>query len=157
MSDQIVFPGDELRQRREELELTYHDVYEHLHIPIRYVQALEQGAWDSLPAEAFVNGYLKSYCGLLGLDPNRFVDSYRAVLEGPPDAGRLARLRNADKSGSLTREIRAWAAVCAVLLLLWITYMVVFTPSTIDQAPAAEAGTQELVLPDTDEGLESTP
>ena len=146
MSDSV-FPGEELRDRREELNYSLDDIHCALHIPTDYLRALESGSVASLPSETYCLGFVKTYSAYLGLDANRYVDAYRACLDQPSPTFRRRGALPGDRP-KWASEFKAWAAVCAVLLLLWVTYAVVVGPSAEDPRGAVEAGTKELVLPD---------
>lgn len=143
----ILFPGDELRRRREELDLTFADVRERLHIREAIVRALEEGELQHMPEPAYAIGFIRSYCTLLGLDANRFVDSYKAYFQPVGKRGAFRR-RAVDDRGGLSAEIKSWAAVCAVVVLLWAAYMLVVAPPSPSDGAGVEAGTEELLLPD---------
>lgn len=150
------FPGDVLRGAREELGLTHADVHEQLHISINYVRAIEAGDLDQLPSTTFTAGFIRSYCGLLGLEHRRFVNAYQEYKPDSESTPQDAFTRVFGDTGRWN-EIRAWAGVCAVLVVLWVAYMVVVAPATPGEGGAAEAGTQELVLPEYPAFGDSTP
>lgn len=135
-----VFPGSELRSRREELGLTPDDVYRKLRIPSEYILAIEDSQWDCIPAPTYSIGFIKSYAQFLGLDPNPYVDSYRECTRRAP-----ARMFNLSRDENWTpprwmQEAMAWATICAILVLGWFTYAAVFNPAP-DGEDRVEAGT----------------
>lgn len=144
----ILFPGDELRRRREELDLTFADIRERLHIREEIVRALEEGELQHMPGPAYAIGFIRSYCTLLDLDANRFVDSYKAYFQPVGKRGAFRRRTGVDDRGVFSAEIKSWAAVCAVVLLLWVAYMVVVVPPSPGNGAGIEAGTEELLLPE---------
>ena len=120
------FPGQELRERREELKLSVDDVYRKLRIPVEFVDAIESGDMDTLPDMCYTTGFLKTYCELLDLDGEAYADTLTECTR--PSEGRFLNL--ATKANGTPRhptwwnDIVAWAAVCAILVLAWITYSV---------------------------------
>lgn len=60
--------GELLRDARVAAGLELREVASRLHMPLRVVEALEQGRWDVLGAPVFVRGQLRSYARLLGVD-----------------------------------------------------------------------------------------
>jgi cytoskeletal protein RodZ len=146
MSD-IAFPGDALRQRREELRYTPDDIYRDLHIPIVYLHALEAGRLDEMPAPTYALGFVRSYCIHLGINPASYVEAYRDATQELGRRGRSGKGEvYADRPGWWS-EIRTWSTVCGVLLLLWITYMVVVPASNNSQQDSVQAGTHEVSVP----------
>jgi len=67
------------------------DVEERTKIRAKYLRALENEEWHSLPGPTFVKTFLRTYAELLGLDPHLLVDEYRAThLEEEADLQPLA-------------------------------------------------------------------
>ncbi|HEX73026.1 MAG TPA: hypothetical protein ENN65_06895 [Candidatus Hydrogenedentes bacterium] len=138
------FPGDELRSRREERGWTLLDVQRHIHVPLQHLQAIEAGNIEALPVETYAVGFIKSYCQLLELSPERYIDQYRALRRAR--ATGPFRARRVFSSGQHPRwleELIAWGAICALLLLGWFTYAVVVRPLAQSAQPRVEAGTPE--------------
>jgi len=60
--------GEKLRQARLAAGLELHEVAARLKMPVRTVEALEQGRWQQIGAPVFVRGQLRSYARLLRVD-----------------------------------------------------------------------------------------
>lgn len=60
--------GQLLRERRIELGIDLDEVQTKTKIRKRYLQALENGDWNTLPGEVYARGFVRSYAELLGLD-----------------------------------------------------------------------------------------
>ena len=69
-------PGHLLVKKREALGMSVQEVADALHITMHYVRALETDAHDKLPGDVFIKGYLRSYSGLLQLDPTVIINVY---------------------------------------------------------------------------------
>lgn len=69
-------PGHLLAKKREALGMTVQEVADALHITMHYVRALETDAHDKLPGDVFIKGYLRSYAGLLDLDPTVIINVF---------------------------------------------------------------------------------
>jgi cytoskeleton protein RodZ len=65
--------GQQLRQRREERQLSLEQAAQATHIRLRYLQALEAGDFAALPSEVQARGFLRSYASYLNLDVNAFL------------------------------------------------------------------------------------
>jgi cytoskeletal protein RodZ len=141
------FPGDELREHRERARLSVTDASARTLIPVRYIEALEAGDMGGLPPSCYVLGFLKSYCGLLGIGPEPYVDRYRACVK--PRTGRRFLLRQpSDARGpSWMPDLVAWATVCAILAFGWFAYTVVVRPNAKPTDGLVEAGALEMVVP----------
>lgn len=60
--------GEQLRQARNAAGLSIETVSNRSKMPVRVIEALEAENWESLGAEVFVRGQLRSYARLLGVD-----------------------------------------------------------------------------------------
>jgi cytoskeletal protein RodZ len=61
--------GQQLRQARQELNLSLERAVEETHIRLHYLEALERGDFAQLPSKAQGRGFLRAYAGYLGLEP----------------------------------------------------------------------------------------
>lgn len=73
--------GQELRQRRELLSLTLEEVERHVHIRAAFLQALEDGADDLLPAPVQTRGMLANYAAFLDLNVDALLLRYAEALQ----------------------------------------------------------------------------
>src|ERR687896_570524 len=96
--------GDTLREARMRQRLDIADVEARTKIRAKYLRALENEEFGMLPGPTFVKTFLRSYAEVLGLDPHRLVEDYRARYEpreeaealkpiGPPGPARDPRPR----------------------------------------------------------------
>ena len=78
--------GKLLRQNREQQQLSLGDVSEHLKLPARQVEALENADFSKLPEPVFVRGFLRSYGRYLNLDEtvlNNYLEQIVAPSQFP--------------------------------------------------------------------------
>jgi cytoskeleton protein RodZ len=68
--------GSTLKQARRAQGLKTSDVSQQLRISVDYLSKLEMGAFDELPAPAYVTGFLRSYGQFVALDPSTLVARY---------------------------------------------------------------------------------
>ena len=123
------FPGDELRARREALGLSVEDAHKKLRIPIAFIEDIEAGNLENLPPLTYSVGFLSTYCRCLELPGTPFVDCLKEC--GKPSSGLLARLTGGDspkRQEPWLRDLAAWLAISALLILGWVTYSVVVQP-----------------------------
>src|ERR671937_2706944 len=94
--------GETLREARMRQRLDIADVEARTKIRAKYLRALENEEFGLLPGSTFVRTFLRTYAELLGLDPHRLVEEYRANYEprdeldlqplgAPPASGRRER------------------------------------------------------------------
>lgn len=79
-------PGPQLQRARQDLHLAPEDVAQILHLSVKHIVALEQGDYKKLPGPTYVRGYLRSYAQLLGLAPEKIIESYNALIAPPKQA-----------------------------------------------------------------------
>ena len=85
--------GSYLREIRERQGLTLEEIAAETKINCRFLRAIEEEAWEELPAEVYLIGYLRAYAEAVGLDPGEVLARYREVrprdevpvLEEPPE------------------------------------------------------------------------
>ncbi|MGI6459022.1 MAG: helix-turn-helix domain-containing protein [Candidatus Hydrogenedentales bacterium] len=144
MSTKTTFPGHELREHREARRLSLAEVYKRVHIPIRYLEALEQGRMEDLPEPCFVGGFLKSYCAFLELNAERFINLYHEAAS--PSSARLLRRKQKtpETVPEWRRELMTWAAICAILAAGWLAYTVVVRPDNGAGQGRVEAGAPDV-------------
>ncbi len=80
--------GHILREARETKGLTIKDVQQEIRINTAYIEALEQGDYDTLPTPVHARGFLRNYARFLRLDPQPLLDRYEQQLgyNVPPPA-----------------------------------------------------------------------
>ena len=82
---------DQLRQGRTNRELTLEEIASETRIPLRSLESLENGQFESLPADVFVRGFLRSYARCVGLDADDTVRRYaRLGFDAAPVASEMA-------------------------------------------------------------------
>lgn len=68
--------GQILRAKRAELDMTLGQVEAFTKIQKRYIIALEQDEYDTLPGDFYIKAYLKQYADRLGLNSDQLIDAY---------------------------------------------------------------------------------
>ncbi len=78
-------PGQILKAEREQRKISVREVARRLRLNPDYLTAIEQDAYDRIPAEVFARSYLRMYAGELGLDGDYIIALYekRAEFEAP--------------------------------------------------------------------------
>lgn len=71
--------GDLLRQARTQLRLSLDQASRMLHIRVRYLEAMEEGALEELPGLPYIRGYIQTYAAFLGLDKDEILRRFDAV------------------------------------------------------------------------------
>lgn len=71
--------GSYLRQERERQQIPLQDIAAATKIQLKFLEALERDAYDQLPAEPFVLGFLRAYAQHVALDPAAVLAAYRSL------------------------------------------------------------------------------
>lgn len=72
--------GPRLAVAREAKGLATAEVASKLRLGVRQIEALEADAYDQLPGEVFVRGFIRNYAKLLDLDPEELLPSQEAAV-----------------------------------------------------------------------------
>ncbi|MGL4997314.1 MAG: helix-turn-helix domain-containing protein [Deefgea sp.] len=72
--------GRQLRNAREALELTPEQVALQLKLSVRQINAIEQEAFDQLPSNLFIRGFVRNYARLLKIDVEPLLEYLAEVL-----------------------------------------------------------------------------
>lgn len=138
--------GGRLKTERERQERSLADVYQATHITTRYLEALEKGAFEVIPGEVYLKGFLRRYAQFLGLDGEELVRAYlatRAEVEGPaaPPSGEGAPPRHPARArtGVPGSALRVALAVSVVALAAVATGWAVALWSVRTSAPAVKS------------------
>jgi len=68
--------GEFLQRERQLRQISLDEVAESTKISRRHLEAIEEGRYGSLPGEAFVRGFIRSYVKYMGLDPEEVMLMY---------------------------------------------------------------------------------
>jgi cytoskeleton protein RodZ len=104
--------GEVLKRTRTRRKLDIRTVELQTKIRTKYLRALENEEWETLPGPAYAKGFLRTYAQFLGLDGDALVDEYRRSVEsslGPDQPHLLAEpvLERRVRPGEEERSSRA--------------------------------------------------
>jgi transcriptional regulator with XRE-family HTH domain len=68
--------GERLRKIRSDHRMSLIEVSRATKIQVKYLEAIECGEYEKLPAEVYVKGFLKSYAGFLGVPEDAILKLY---------------------------------------------------------------------------------
>lgn len=68
--------GEKLQKIRSEKRISITDISKNTQIQAKYLEYLENGNYDDLPADVYVKGFLKSYAGYLGVEERPLLKLY---------------------------------------------------------------------------------
>lgn len=73
----MITVGEILKKRRSEKKLTFEEIEKATKIRAKFLKALEENNYQSLPPPTFVKGFIRNYGVFLGLDTARLLAIYR--------------------------------------------------------------------------------
>ncbi len=109
--------GERLRSAREARGMSLDDVATMTRVPIRHLQHIEKGEWDSLPAITYSVGFARSYAKAVGLNGSEIGADLRAQLGGGQNNPAAASYEPADPARVPPKTLAIVAAVIAMLLV----------------------------------------
>ena len=118
-------PGRLLTDARLKLGLEPQNVAEMLHLREYQVRALEADDYENLPEPTYVKGYLRAYCQLLSIDPDKIVKMYADTIRPPARESfeGLATEKQAASNDNLVKlvSIAMVALVAGLAITFWLT------------------------------------
>lgn len=141
--------GERLAEARRAQGLTLQDIGSRTRIPVRHLEAMEAGAFESLPGRTYAIGFGKAYARAVDLPEDEIAQSIRETLGGsssiPARDATQFDLDEPSKVPSARLALMA-AAVGAVILIagfgVWRTYF--FPGANVeDLAQAADAASAD--------------
>ncbi|HEY3551918.1 MAG TPA: helix-turn-helix domain-containing protein [Gaiellaceae bacterium] len=119
--------GNSLREARERQGLGYPEIELATKIRAKYIRALEEEDFTSIPGDAYIRGFLRTYADYLGLDgevyvdeyASRFITSWRDELPPRPERRRIRR-----RGRPLERRaiLLALAGIAGVAALVFVAF-----------------------------------
>jgi cytoskeletal protein RodZ len=73
--------SEKLIKLREDAGLTKQKVAQLLSIQTRYLERLESGEIDKLPADVYTKGFLRKYAGILSVRPEELINEYEKEIK----------------------------------------------------------------------------
>ncbi|HEX5609399.1 MAG TPA: helix-turn-helix domain-containing protein [Solirubrobacterales bacterium] len=142
--------GATLREARRKREIDLAEVEAATKIRARFLRAIENEEWESLPGEAYARSFVRTYGDYLGLDGEALAErqrqdtgSWRPVERLPRVEPEPVQAAQVDRGRGPLRSLAVVATVCAALLVALIVVLGEKEESPLPQrgaGPAAKAG-----------------
>ncbi|MEW5766130.1 MAG: RodZ domain-containing protein [bacterium] len=135
--------GEILQAKREEKEISLEEAARETHINQKHLKALENEAYDLIPGETYLYGFLRKYCAFLGLDPEEMNRLLKEEISSHPHVTKkavpLPRQREADAVSSGGRKDVLFGFSILVLgAILWFS-LAQFMEGEKDITPATQS------------------
>ena len=146
--------GSTLKQARRAQRLKISDVSQQLRISVDYLSKLESGAFDQLPAPAYVTGFLRSYGQFVALDPSTLVARYNDLTTKAAAMPTFKIPMNTRPPQRSAPAIASMLVVCAGIAYggwYWINGgdvndQMAMAPSEIMETPSIPAAMQDTLI-----------
>ncbi|NAW87638.1 cytoskeleton protein RodZ [Photobacterium halotolerans] len=86
VTEDVIRPGDMLRQAREQLGYSQKDVASRLRLRMSVIDDIENNRFDEAQMATFTRGYVRSYAKFVGLDVNEILSKLESIGQGQPQA-----------------------------------------------------------------------
>jgi cytoskeletal protein RodZ len=119
--------GHSLREARERQGLGYPEIELATKIRAKYIRALAEEDFTSIPGDAYIRGFLRTYAEYLGLDGDVYVDEYASRFitswrdELPPRPERK-RIRPRERPIERRAVLLALAGIAVVAVLVFVAF-----------------------------------
>jgi cytoskeleton protein RodZ len=119
--------GNSLREARERQGLGYPEIELATKIRAKYIRALEAEDFTSIPGDAYIRGFLRTYADYLGLDSDvyvdeyasRFITSWRDELPPRPERRRVPRHERPFERRAVLLVLAGIVVVTALVFAAW--------------------------------------
>lgn len=117
--------GEKLKQAREAKNISLIELQEKTKIQLRYLEAIEQNQFDTLPGDYNTKLFLRAYAKEVGLDPEQIIREYK----GAPIEDDLSQYKSVE--GTRTAQYKKdeqksmWLKMAPALILTFIFLLVV--------------------------------
>jgi cytoskeleton protein RodZ len=119
--------GNSLREARLRQALEFPQIEQATKIRSKYLRALEEEAFEVLPAQTYVKGFLRSYAEYLGLDGQLYVDEFNSrYVRGEVEEEVPLAPRGGGPGWGGRQSPMATSAVLVVLGILGVAAALVF-------------------------------
>jgi cytoskeletal protein RodZ len=126
--------GENFKAAREAKNLTLEQVAQETRISTRFLRAIEEEAFHSLPGGVFNRGFIRTFSERVGLDADQMLSAY-AVLTADNGLHDVEGIQNAPAPPTTERHVLP-IAVAALVAVVGLYY--VFAPAANNTAPPSE-------------------
>jgi helix-turn-helix protein len=131
--------GNSLREARERQGLAYPEIELATKIRAKYIRALEEENFTSIPGDAYIRGFLRTYADYLGLDGDVYVDEYASRFitswrDDLPPRRERRRIRTRERPIERRAVLLVLAGIVVVTALVFAAFRI---PGSSKPTPAA--------------------
>src|SRR5690625_2485436 len=144
--------GQHLKAVREEKKISLEDIQQTTKIQKRYLRAIEEGQYDTLPGIFYARAFVKTYAEAIGLDPEPLFDQYENELPNPTqEVIELPSRSDRSKSLAIPRKQRKRNSLFPALLGIAVLVVVVYAVWLLAQSEGWDGAGNKPISPDEHE------
>jgi hypothetical protein len=119
--------GNSLREARERQGLGYPEIELATKIRAKYIRALEEEDFTSIPGDAYIRGFLRTYADYLGLDGDVYLDEYASRFltswrDDVPPRRERRRIRTRERRFERRAVLLVLVGIAAVTALVFAAW-----------------------------------
>lgn len=103
------FPGERLIIAREAQGYSQQAIAEELHLPVRYIQWIEEGAFEKLPSLVFARGYVRSYAKVVHTDAEPIISAFDCIYGGSCQKNNIKSVSKVQQQVKLGDPVMRWS------------------------------------------------
>ncbi|MBP3951971.1 helix-turn-helix domain-containing protein [Bacillus sp. YZJH907-2] len=142
--------GQHLKEAREQKDISLDDLQQTTKIQKRYLIAIEEGRFDSLPGLFYARAFIKTYAEAIGLDPEPLFDQFRGELPNPqresvqlPSRTERARVapkapRKRPKGSPFVSTLLAIVFIAIIVIVIYLFNQGNIDPEVVEQPDTSE-------------------
>lgn len=136
--------GQQLKQAREEKSISLQEIAESTHISIRFLQAIENDAYDVLPGGVFNRAFVRKFASKVGFDEEQAVNLYQEQWQeqggAEPERGYQLGVEEFESRQTTGNGLLlSFVALLVIGSLAYAAYQY-FTPVVADSGGSAASG-----------------
>jgi len=112
--------GSSLREARARQGLDFNEMEMRTKVRAKYLRALEEEQFETLPAHTYIKGFLRTYAEALGLDGQMYVDEYNSRFVAGEEETPLRTRRVSPAARHRRRERRESHVVLFALMAIGV-------------------------------------
>ena len=142
--------GKTLKELREGKNITLNDIASKMRLEVRFISAIEEDNFDSLPDPIYVRGYIRSYSKLLGADADALVRTFEEH-GGNFEPEIIPEIRHSSQTSSSDKPVKAFTYLImlalVVLLIVWWQNNFVINSPTVSPETISQIREEQVVEP----------
>ncbi|BBB30972.1 RodZ domain-containing protein [Neptunomonas japonica] len=114
----IQLPGESLLVARESQGCSQQAIADELHLPVRYIQWIEESAYEKLPSLVFARGYIRAYAKIVGIDGTALIEMFDQAEGGAAKKDPIRSVSKVQQQVKLGDPVMRWSGWLFLLMIV---------------------------------------